>query len=425
MSDSNKVVQTLALDVVARLATGMGKPFERQARILAGPTAAVLADQKAPIRAAGVAALSAMAEHCGLDVLISSFDKPLEAQNPILRKELLTWLESRFVDPEVVATLDVTPIVAAVIGCLEDRNVDVRKSATAVLPVIVAQAGYPYVVSQLSKLKPASRATVTPLVEAARGAAPAAPSLKAAAPSTKTAVPATKAAPAPRTGGLKPLRRPEAATAPTPPLDEPITRPSSARPRTSLPGIKPKSSASSARATPVPSSSAIKEPPFKSTDGQPKQIRQSKDVGSSKWVVEGLPRPEQIELLFGQMAPHTSAELLAQLFSKDHNAERDYVAGLASLDDCARDPQSAETLYDLSTEELAARLVANVDLIFKYITLRIGLSSTVITVKCLDLIDHLIPVLADAGHRLMDYEVHALLLSLIAKVRRKRPTVPR
>ena len=405
LSDSNKVVQNLALDVVTRIATGMGKPFERQARILAGAVATVLADQKANIRASGVTALSAMADAAGLDTLISGFDKPLEAQNPVLRKELLAWLESRFEDKDVVASLDVTPIVGAVVNCLEDRNTDVRKSAAAILPVIVARAGYNYVIEQTSSLKPASRATVLPLIEAARGSSTSAP--KAAAPVA-------------RTGGLKTLRRPEPSTAPTPPSDEPASRLGLPRPGTSLPSIKPKSSASSARSTPVPppvaSSSTLNQAPFKSADGQPKLIRQSKDVGSNKWIIDGTPRPEQVEFLYSQMAPHTNPDLLAQLFSKDHNAERDFGAALALLDDCVREPGFAVAQYDLAPEELAARMVANADLIFKYITLRIVLTNTTITVKCLDLIDHLIPVMATEGHRLSDYEVNALLLSLVTKV---------
>ena len=407
LSDSNKVVQNLALDVVTRIATGMGKPFERQARILAGAVATVLADQKANIRASGVTALSSMADAAGLDTLISGFDKPLEAQNPMLRKELLAWLESRFEDKNVVATLDVTPIVGAVVNCLEDRNVDVRKSAAAILPVIVARAGYNYVIEQTASLKPASRATVLPLIEAARGSSTAAPK-------------AVSAAPAARTGGLKTLRRPDPSTAPTPPLDEPAPRLGLPRPGTSLPSIKPKSSTSSARSTPAPppvaSSSALNQAPFKSADGQPKLIRQSKDIGSNKWTVDLIPRPEQVEFLYTQMAPHTNPDLLAQLFSKDHNAEKDFIAALTLLDDCVREPGFAEAQYDLSSEELAARMVANVDLVFKYITLRLSASNTTIIVRCLDLIEHIIPVMATEGHRLSDYEVHALLHSLVIRV---------
>ena len=408
LSDSNKVVQNLALDVVTRLATGMGKPFERQARILAGAVATVLADQKANIRASGVTALSAMADATGVDTLISGFDKPLESQNPMLRKELLAWLESRFEDKDAVASLDVTPIVGAVVNCLEDRNADVRKSAAAILPVVVARAGYKYVIEQTASLKPASRATVIPLIEAARGSSTSAPKVVSAAPVA-------------RTGGLKTLRRPESSIAPSPPLDEPAPRLALPRPGAALPSIKPKSSASSARSTPVPppvaSSSTLNQAPFKSADGQPKLIRQSKDIGSNKWIIEGPPRSEQVEFLYSQMAPQTNPYLLAQLFSKDHNAERDYVAALALLDDCVREPGFAESQYDLASEELAARMVANADLIFKYITLRIVLTNTTITVKCLDLIDHLIPIMSTEGHRLSDYEVNALLLSLVTKVR--------
>lgn len=134
-----------------------------------------------------------------------------------------------------------------------------------------------------------------------------------------------------------------------------------------------------------------------------------------KWVIDVNPRPEQVESLLSQMTPNTSPDLLAQLFSKDHSAEKDFAAGLTLLEQCAKDPNVAEE-YGLSTEEMRARLVANVDVIFKYITLRIGMSSTTITVKCLDLIDQLIPVLDAEGHKLSDYETSALLLSLINKV---------
>lgn len=407
MTDSNKVVQGLALDVVARIATGMGKPFDKHARIFAGPVAGVLADQKTNIRAAGVATLTAMADAAGLDCLISGFEKPLEAQNPILRKELLTWLEARFEDEDVVATLDLTHIASAVISCLEDRNVDVRKSATALLPIIVARAGYGFVMDQTSKLKPASRSTVVPLIEAARGSGPPAAPWKAPAP----------AASKPSAAGARPtakvLRAAPPAFAPSPVDDEPPSRPASTRP---LPSLS-KGKAPAGRAPPPSSSTpSAREAPFKTSDPHPKQIRASKETGSLKWIVEGNPRPDQVEALLQQMTPSTSADFIGLLFSKDHNAERDFAAALTLIDDCATKPGTAES-YDLSAEEMRARLVANVDVIFKYITLRIGLSSTTITVKCLDVVEHLIPMLDEQQHKLSDYETTALLISLINKVR--------
>ena len=44
VTDTNKAVQLLALDVVGRIATGMGKPFEKHTRIFALPVATVLSD---------------------------------------------------------------------------------------------------------------------------------------------------------------------------------------------------------------------------------------------------------------------------------------------------------------------------------------------------------------------------------------------
>ncbi|KAK4696398.1 cytoskeleton-associated protein 5, partial [Phenoliferia sp. Uapishka_3] len=421
MSDSNKIVQGLALDVVSRIATGMGKAFDKHARIFATPVANVLADQKANIRASAVTTLTAIADAVGLEPLLSGFDKPLEAQNPLLRKELLGWLEGRFADEAVVASLDLTSLAGPVISCLEDRNADVRKSATALLPAIVARAGYNYVLDQTSKLKPASRSTVVPLIEAARGSGPA-PSAPSAAPSVTAKAPAPPKAAGPARGTAKVLR-PGASSAPPPPppapADEPVTKiPAALRPRQSF-GARVKAPTPVSRASPAPAS---REAPFRNADPDAKRIRAAKETGSLKWVVDGTPRPDQIEALHHQMTPNTSPELLAQLFSKDHNSERDFTAGLTLLDDCAKDPNLASS-FDLSPEEMRARLVANVDVIFKYVTLRIALTSTTITVKCLDLVEHLIAVLDLEGHKLSDYEASALLLSLISKVGDGKETI--
>ncbi|KAL8281038.1 hypothetical protein RQP46_006717 [Phenoliferia psychrophenolica] len=421
MADSNKIVQSLALDVVARIATGMGKAFDKLARIFAGPVAGVLADQKANIRAAGLATLTAMADASGLEPMMGGFDKPLEAQNPLLRKELLGWLEGRFDNPASYAHLDLTGLAGPIIACLEDRNADVRKSATALLPVVVARAGYNYVLDQTSKLKPASRSTVLPLIEAARGSAPA-PAAAAASSSApaKGPAPPKPAGPARATAKvLRPGVAPPPPLPPTPPPDAPPSRTPAARPRQSLARAKAPTPVS--RSSPAP---AAREAPFRSSDPDAKKYRAAKETGSLKWVVDGTPRPDQVEALFQQMSANTQPDLLAQLFSKDHNSERDFVAALSTLDEAARDPGGATSAaYDLAPDELRRRLVANVDVMFKYITLRIGLTSTTITVKCLDLVEHLIEVLDTESHKLSDYEAHALLLQLINKVGDGKETI--
>ncbi|SCV69035.1 BQ2448_2055 [Microbotryum intermedium] len=457
LADANKIVQVLALDVIARIAMGMGKPFERHCRLFVGPIAGVLGDQKAPIRAAATACLTAIADAAGLDAMITSFDKALEMGSPVLRKDLLAWLEPRFQDEAAVATLELRDLAGPVISCLEDKTGEVRKSAQALLPGIISRIGYQTVLDMTGKLKPASKATVLPLLEAARGQASsnAAPSGKAPAAASSTAT--SSAAPQATKSTSQPSSRPASAAsgpiATTSKLapgglgrptavnkslragaslstlsanDEgPASRLGAPRPRVSL-GTK---SLAASRTSPNPSTSAFasvsegKEAPFRDADPRPKTLRASKETGSLKWVVDGTPRADQVETLLQQMTPHTSPDLLAQLFSKDHNAERDYIAALTALDDCARDPDTVADSFGLLPEELRARLVVNVDVIFKYITLRIGMTSTTITVKCLDLIDDLLVVLGEEGHNLSDYEAWALLISLIAKVGDGKETI--
>ncbi|GAA5878237.1 hypothetical protein JCM16303_002695 [Sporobolomyces ruberrimus] len=455
ITDSNKIIQILALDIVARIATGMGKPFgEKLGRNLTPSVAQVLADQKANIRAGGITTLSAMADAGGLEYLVPTFDKPLDANNPLLRKELLGWLEERFKDEDAVAGLDLSGLTSSFLSCLEDRNAEVRKSATAILPVLITAVGYGQVMDAMSKLKPASRSTVHPIVEAARNsAASSAPAPPATRP-TSTAPTASRstssastasarlppapaspapppAAPAPRVpAGLRPTSKP-LRSAPSSAYDEPPSAPSALpprlgqpRPRASMSGLRAAASAPSSRtpSTSAPSPPSAKEPPFRSSDPNPKVLRHKKETGSMKWSVEGTPRADQVEWLSSQMAPQVSATLHAQLFSTDHSAERDFIAGLSVMDECAKDPTAAEQ-YDLDGDEMRDRIVANLDLIIKYITLRMGLTSTTITVKCLDLIDHFMPLLVQSGYKMSDYEATPLLACLISKVGDGKETI--
>ncbi|GAA6034227.1 hypothetical protein JCM8097_003793 [Rhodosporidiobolus ruineniae] len=453
ITDSNKIIQILALDIVARLATGMGRPFgEKLSRVFAAPVAQTLADQKANIRAAGVTTFAAMADASGLDGLVGAFDKPLEGNNSVQRKELLGWLEERFRDDDATVGIDLAPLAPGVLSCLEDRNADVRKSATAILPVIVSRAGYGTVMDAVAKLKPASKSTVLPIVEAARSAGPAAaaaapppaaaPSRPAAARPAPSAAKPAPAAPAtapaalststsrPPSGLSRPTAKPLRTATPAA-LEEPAA-PSAVPSRLAAPRSRPSISGlrSAAARTPAPPAApasptlgGTKEAPFRSADPNPKLLRHKKETGSLRWIVEGTPRSDQVDWLAQQMAPQVSAALHAQLFSTDHSAERDFIAGLTAIDECAKDPQSAEALYDVAEEEMRERLVANLDLIVKYITLRIGMTSTTITVKCLDVVEHLIPVLSQAQYKTSDYEATPLLLALINKVGDSKETI--
>jgi hypothetical protein len=172
----------MALDITGKIATAMGKPFDRHVKILVGPVTAVLTDQKATVRGSAIAALDALANSCGLDPLIGSFSTSLATENPLLRKDLLSWLSERLKEAaesdKKNALPDLSPMVQSILSCLQDRNGDVRKAAQACLGPIVKSAGYDYVVAKCGDLKGAVKQSIMPMIEAVRPTGPSGPSAK-------------------------------------------------------------------------------------------------------------------------------------------------------------------------------------------------------------------------------------------------------
>lgn len=392
----------------------MGKPFERHVKIFATPVLMVLADKNAGARNNALTTLSCIADACGLDCITANVAAALEIAKPELRASALSWIVNRFLEPEAVKGLDLSPFAAPLISCLEDRSPEVRKGAQALLPTVVQSAGIDIVLEQTSGLKPASRNNVVPMIEAFRPSAP----VKAAAPRTA----ATKTMARPASALNKSVNRASSVAgshrAPAPALEE---RPPASKAR--LGARKPVAAMVSSKLGPPPpippspgpaaSTSAV---PFRTGDPKAKALRASKEMGPLKWVIEGAVRKDQIEQLHLQMTPQVSAELLGQLFSKDHHCEKDFMAALNVIESWTSDPSVAAETADLEESDIRDRLLANSDLVFKYLTVRLHDTNTSITMKCLDIIEQYITVLQLDAYRLTDYEASALLPSLIGRV---------
>ncbi|CEJ05607.1 hypothetical protein RMCBS344292_19545 [Rhizopus microsporus] len=67
LNDTNKNLQIQAVEITGALAVAMDKPFEKHLKTFAAPVAAVLSDNKANVRAAGVATLEQFRKACGLE----------------------------------------------------------------------------------------------------------------------------------------------------------------------------------------------------------------------------------------------------------------------------------------------------------------------------------------------------------------------
>ncbi|RIA95528.1 armadillo-type protein [Glomus cerebriforme] len=190
LGDSNKNLLMMALDITGKIATAMGKPFERHVKILVGPITAVLTDQKATVRGSAISALDALSNACGLDPLIGSFSTSLATENPLLRKDLLNWLSDRLKEAaesdKKNALPDLSPMVQPILSCLQDRNGDVRKAAQSCLDPIVKSAGYDYVVAKCGDLKGAVKQTIMPMIEAVRPTGPSGPAARKDAKKVKS-----------------------------------------------------------------------------------------------------------------------------------------------------------------------------------------------------------------------------------------------
>lgn len=117
-------------------------------------------------------------------------------------------------------------------------------------------------------------------------------------------------------------------------------------------------------------------------------------------------RAFQVDTLKQQFEAVASASLVAELFSTDHGAERDYITGLTTMAEFLRgtDAQAAAGVSPASAASLAH---ANADLVVKYVCARVLENNTSVTLRALDVLDALWDTLGAAGHSLTEHEAEA------------------
>lgn len=437
MADTNLSVKMLALGIISKIAAGMGSPFEKFTRILVAAVASVCADQKATTRNTALSTLTAIAEACGsLDHMYTGLAASLESTNPALRSSVLGWVAERLAIDPPTASADLGPLAAPVISCLEDRNGDVRKSAQAVLPFVVQNAGFDHVMDQTSSLKPASKATILPLIQNARGAATAAEPVAAAAPTPRASAPPSRApsvkAPA-RVPGTPASRATATGALPKPGGvgrsiamkalgSAPSTRPTSslsedrptgiAKSRIAGPGASSRTTSSSTTASLPVASSSGRTLPFVHASPEARTQRLKRDA--ARWSLDTAARADALEYLHQQMEGHASPEVLSQLFSKDHRSEEDFMAALTVVADFY--DVDASGSFGLAEDETQAIQLANVDLALKYAAVRLLMNNTQLANRCLEVITNVLDTLARSGERLNEVEVKLFVPALVIKL---------
>lgn len=389
LNDSNKNLQTNAVEITGSLALAMGKPFEKYVKTFTGPVMAVLSDNKANVRAAGVTALEHIRKTCSMEMMVPAVGTSLANESPALRKELLTWLGTALKDEPEANQYDFSVVISPLFSCLQDRNPDVRKAAQACLPQIIAVAGYDAVASKTSELKAAQRQAVMPLVEAARGT------------STSSSAP---------TAATTPKKVAEATKREVIPDDKPPSRMKTlTKKKIGLPTPRSSQAMSSGGNAGATEES---KPPILTSDPRAKLMRAKKE---NRWQFD-TPRSDVIDGLKSLFDANMSSELNALLFSNSQYAERDRLNGLNILNECISSPNTSLEKYNIDYSDMKTRFIANVDLILKYLTIRFFDTNTSMLIKCLDITQNLVAIMDEEESSLSEYEAISFLPFLINKV---------
>lgn len=417
VTDTNKAVQSLALDIIARIATAMGKPFEKHSRLFTLPISTVLSDQKTHVRAVALQTLTAMADACeGLESMVSGFTTALETQNPLQKATLMQWLVDWFKGHPL--SVDLKGWVPHIISSLDDRNGDVRKAAQTLLPFLIQHAGYDFVLQQTNALKPASRASAIPLIQAAR---PTASEMCASKPPGPAITKVVSSSP-------DPPASPVAEAVSSIPEAKPTSKSAGVRRKLPVGTSRPDSGTETNDASSKPTTTGLKKLiqstattksststtpvnptlPFTNMNAELKKMRLAKDA--NRWVNEGGPtRKDLMELLQGQMEPHTNKDLVARLFSHDHNAINDHINGLTTLADFYSGASDAD-------DHLEKLCLANLDMPLKYVSIKIHEPQPNLVSKCLDVVEAVLAFLRHVNHQISDGEAACFVPTIIHKV---------
>uniref|UniRef100_A0A8C8GYV5 TOG domain-containing protein n=1 Tax=Oncorhynchus tshawytscha TaxID=74940 RepID=A0A8C8GYV5_ONCTS len=363
LSDSNKILVQQTLSIMQQIATAMGPALKQHVKTLGIPVITVLGDIKNTVRAAAMATLNSWVEQTGMKEWLEGeeLSEELKRENPFLRQEVLGWLAVHLPTMRSVPS-DLMLCVPPLFGCLEDRNVDVRKRAQDVLPVFMMHLGFDKMNKATGKLKPASKDQVVAMLDKARDVMPA-----------KSAGPA-KAAPTKPVSSVHPAKALAAA------------------------GKKPLSKGKEEEDKSGPIFTMV-------PNGKDLRVKDEKSLKTLKWNF-GSPRDEYVEQLKVQMAPCVAKWLQEELF---HHDFQHHIKAINSMIECLEEEHEA--------------MVACLDLVLKWYTLRFFDTNTSVLMKALEYLKLLFLSLSKHNYHLSEQEANSFIPYLVLKVGESKDVV--
>ncbi|KAJ1956902.1 hypothetical protein GGI12_005183, partial [Dipsacomyces acuminosporus] len=269
-------------------------------------------------------------------------------------------------------------------------------------------------------------------------------------PQPQLAAPASSAVGAQGGAGQGMLRRPMAVRRPAGatstiaamrqarPARAPPASAESSRPGSSLRSATPTQASAASQLARLSNEELEAIPPILDSDVRAKEQRARRDMaanphGMPRWMQLGdaRVRADLESQLSEQMAAHVNPLFHRQLFSTGHYKDRDYLSGLSSIEEVIsinglsqqrfRIPLYADSSMP-DEDSLASRYLANIDLLLKYISIRMFDGSTHTLLKSFDLLERLIQITEQSQQQSQqtaswsDYDVQAVLPALISRL---------
>ncbi|XP_046394021.1 protein mini spindles [Ischnura elegans] len=379
--DSNKIIAVTALQLAQELAVAIGPRCKLHARTLVPGMLQGLGDNKASVRQAALSCLRAWGENCGVKEFFEGemILDALKSGNPQLRSELWLWMREKLTEVKSLPKEELAGCLPILYACVEDRNADVRKNAQEAILPFMMHVGYDSMARNAGKLKPGSNKLVMPLLTKASASLPPPP-----APTSRGDAGKNKGG----SGQPAPLASSRVASST-------MTRKKVAvvSPAVSSVGIG-KGAGGRRKEEEADSSPLLQANNLKS-----QRVSDEQKLKVLKWNFT-TPREEFVELLRDQMTTaNVNRGVMNNMFHADFKF---HLKAIDSLND------------DLPINPDA--LVANLDLILKWMTLRFFDTNPSVLLKGLEYLQSVFGLLIEEEYNMLEYEASSFIPYLILKV---------
>lgn len=393
LHDSNKALVKQTLIILQQLAGVMGPGIKQHMKTLGMSIMGVLRDSKSTLRSVALATVESWTEQTGMkEWLEEDLLTDLKKENLHQRQGLLGWLAERLPPPTSVSS-DLLRCVPHLYSALEDHHEKKRLAAHEAVPFFLLHLGFEKMSEATGKLKPSSRDQVLSVLEKAKAGQPAKPPTRFARPLSKL--------PRGKSRHKSTLDSPEEGNPPSAPTENSVSS------EPNVDAKQAKSEGAIQKTKKLPSLKTQSKLNIKGEMGpifiivpkaKEQRMKDEKALKVLRWNFS-TPSSKYVEQLKAQMCGCLSNWLQEELF---HSNFQHHIKAL--------------TVMTKHLESEKDGVISCLDLILKWLSLRLFDTNTWVLMKTLEYLKKLFSVLIVEKYQLMENEASSFLPYLLQKM---------